>query len=539
MAENPSTGNESNSPKGEGTGSSTPEIKGASSSPQKTPMGSKGSSTGKITDKVNPKKMASSAASKTAKNVAGNALSEKQQENIEKVTDVAQKAAAVKSAGASGLAAGKGIIAAIVAIFGNPVGWIALALVVIIILGYSGMQVIGRTDNADGCYGIGDSSGGSSSTADVGEASGDWKENGATVADWLTSTKFDFLGGNSFSKEQAAAVIGNMKQESQVDPKLTQGGSISSDASNQEIIDLGTVGGKAIGLLQADADRRLEFAKYAEKQGKHWSDFSLQLDWLKLEVEGEAPYDGSSYNRDQVLAKGFDKKNQSVEYYTKAWEEGFTRAGKPNMPNRISAAKEFLEGYEPGSGSGVSDSDSGGSCVRADDGGSVDTSDLIELAVSLSYPTSEESKVSGGDSYGTNKAKDEYKEAKKKAGELGDGPDPMPELYASCDRFVATVIRLTTDEDIPWGDTSAQQQYLSKSPKWEKYDTKSEAKPGDIWVTKTSGHIVLYIGDHDGQDTIASASYLDRVAALSSADYLSDDLVDTGGRAYEGYHFVG
>lgn len=535
MAENQTEGNEL--PKSDPVGSNgkaNPEVKGASSSAEKTPSTGK-SSSGGMADKVNPKKAVSSAASSAAKNVAGNAMSERQQENLEKVQDVAQKAAAAKGAATSGLGAAKGGIAALVAIFGNPIGWIAIALVVILILIYSGMQVIGRTDNADGCYGIGNDD----SVTDVGEASGDWLENGATISDWLTSTKFDALGGNPFSKEQAAAVIGNMKQESGVDPADTQGGFSSVDASNQEMIDLGEAGGKAIGLLQLDADRRLAFAKYAEEQGKHWSDFSLQLDWIKMELEGTTPTESPTYNRDQVLAQGFDKDGKDVAFYTKAWEEGFTRAGEPQMEKRISAAEEFFSGYSPGSGSGVSNSSSGGSCARAGGSGSVDTSDAVELAISMSYPTSEESKVSGGDSYGKNLAKPEYKDAKAEAEKLGDGTDPLEGLYASCDRFVATVVRLTMDEDIPWGDTSTQQNYLDSSPKWERFEKKSESQPGDIWVTKTGGHIIFYVGDHDGQDTIAHASYLDRVAALGSADYLNESLVDTGGRAYYGYHFVG
>lgn len=535
MAENQAEGNEvpKSDPKGS-TGSTGSEIKGASSSSQKTPMTGKAPSSGGVADKVNPKKMASSTASNAAKNVAGKSLSEGQQETLEKAQDVAQKAVAVKSAAVSGVGAAKGGIAALVAIFGNPVGWIALALVVVLILVFSGMQIIGRTDNADGCYGIGNDD----AVSDVGEASDDWLANGATIADWMTSTKFDSLGGNPMTKEQAAAVIGNMKQESSVSPKTTQGGFAPSDASNAEMLALGTADGKAIGLLQLDSDRRLEFVKYAEEQGKHWSDFSLQLDWIKMELEGTAPYPDPTYNRDQVLAQGFDKSGQSVEFYTEAWEKGFTRAGEPAMEKRISAAKEFFAQYSPGSGAGVSNSSSGGSCARAG-GGSVDTSDALQLAISMSYPTSAESKVSGGDSYGKSLAKQEYKDAKAEAEKLGDGPDPLPGLYASCDRFVATVVRLTMDEDIPWGDTSTQQNYLSKSPKWERYEKKGEAQPGDIWVTKTGGHIIFYVGDHEGTDTIAHASYLDRVAALGDASYLNENLVDTGGRAYYGYHFVG
>lgn len=482
----------------------------------------------------NPKKAAGTAAIGAAEKAAGAAMSDKNRERVEKVQDVASKAAAVKGGAVATAGAAKATGGAIVALVSNPVGWIILAIFLIIVLVFSGMQVLGQTDNADGCYGIGESG----DSVEVGESSDDWLENGNTIADWLTSTSFDSLDGQPMTEDQAGAVVGNMRQESAVDPKSTQGGSTSSDTSNQEIIDLGEAKGKAIGLLQLDSDRRLAFAKWAEEKGKHWSDFGLQLEWLKMELEGTTPTQDPTYNRDQTLAQGFADEGKEVAFYTEAWEKGFTRAGKPNMPKRIAYAEEFLAQYSSGSGSGVSESSSGGSCQRQSSG-SVDASDLVELAVSMSYPTSEESKVSSGDSYGENIAKQEYKDAKAEAEKLGDGADPLGNLYASCDRFVATVIRLTADEDIPWGDTSTQQQYLDGSNKWERYESKSEAQPGDIWVTQTGGHIILYLGDVDGEDTIAHASYLDRVAALGGSDYLNESLVDTGGRAYYGYRFVG
>lgn len=164
--------------------------------------------------------------------------------------------------------------------------------------------------------------------------------------------------------------------------------------------------------------------------------------------------------------------------------------------------------------------------------------DAVKLAVSASYGTTAESRVSADDLYGVKKAKPEYITAKKQAMSTTSN-DPMPTLYASCDRFVSTVSRLTMDTKLPWGSTVHQQQYLSNSPQWKRYTKKSEAKPGDIFVTKKGGHVVIYLGQVNGVESIAHASYLSRVAAIQSATYLNEDLVDRSGREYYGFSYIG
>ena len=89
----------------------------------------------------------------------------------------------------------------------------------------------------------------------------------------------------------------------------------------------------------------------------------------------------------------------------------------------------------------------------------------------------------------------------------------MSDLYASCDRFVATIMKATkTDTNFPWGDTSAQAAYLASSPHWKKISCQ-DRKAGDV-IIKPGRHIMLYIGNYKGQDSIASASYMERVASI-------------------------
>lgn len=458
----------------------------------------------------------------TAKNAGQNAAPESVQKGIEagqKTVDVAMKAKSAFITAKSGIA----IFAATVA---DPIFWIIVLVIIVVIVlivtVLATVQVVGRTDNADGCGVAGDSN----SEGVPAKDSGNWLDNATSAANWMMSTKFDFLGGNSMSVNQAAGIIGNWSQESNVNPKIVQGGSgLSTDMSNSALMGV-SGGGKAVGLAQWDGARRTALAKFAEKQGKHWTDINVQLEYLKTELDG---YEGSS-----LVAGGFNDKSKTAKELVLIFEEKFERAGKPNMESRYKGAEEFLSKFD---GTGGYTDQTGGSCLN-EDGGNVDASDLVKLAISLSYPTSAESRVSGSDNWGKSKAKPEYKTAKKEAMKVG-GNDGMTDLYASCDRFVATVIKLTTDKDIPWGSTAEQATYLKNSSKWKQYTKKSQAKPGDIWITRTRGHVILYLGDVKGKDTIAHASYLSRVAALGDASYLSESLVDTGGRSYYGYTFVG
>lgn len=471
---------------------------------------------------------------KTASKAVGDKIKEKTKEagqnaapeSVQKGIELGQKAADIAMKTKSAILTAKGGISLFAATVVDPIFWIIVAVILVIVILLvtilATVQVIGRTENADGCGVAGDSS----SEGVPAKDSGNWLDNATSAANWMMSTKFKFLGDKPMSLNQAAGIIGNWSQESNVNPKIVQVGSgLSVDMSNSALAGV-SGGGKAVGLAQWDGARRTALAKFADKQGKHWTDINVQLEYLKTELEG---YEGSG-----LIAGGFNDKSKTAKELVLIFEEKFERAGKPNMEGRYKGAEEFLKNFD---GNGGYTEDTGGSCLN-DAGGDVDASDLVKLAISLSYPTSAESKVSGGDSWGKNKAKQEYKDAKKEAMKVG-GKDGMTDLYASCDRFVATVIKLTTDKDIPWGSTAEQGNYLKNSSKWKQYTKKSQAKAGDIWITKSRGHVILYLGDVKGRDTIAHASYLSRVAALGDASYLSESLVDTGGRSYYGYTFVG
>lgn len=443
-------------------------------------------------------------------------------EAVQKAQETAKKIKQATETAKTTIAGIKSAFSVVMSTLLNPLFWIitaaGLALVLVLTSIMATSQILGQNENAKGCVASSSSSG----SGVKAQASPDQMATSNSIAGWLTSTSFAFLGNKPMTVNQVAGIIGNWSQESSMNPAIIQGGSPGPDATNAEILAI-SGGGRAVGLAQWDSGRRTQLAEFAQSKGSIWSDINTQLEFFKKELDGS---EGAN-----LIAGGFNDQSKSAEELTHIFMEKFERAGIPHMENRTAAAVAFLASYNGGY-SGAT----GGSCLMAK--GSVNTSDAVQLAISISTPTAAESYVSPGDSYGSAMAKAEYKAAKALAQEKG-GADPMPDLYASCDRFVATVVKNTTDPGIPWGSTTEQQNYLSNSPKWQKYTKKSDAQPGDIWVTQTNGHIIFYVGNYQGKDTIAHASYLDRVAALDYAHYLDENLVDQGGRAYYGYRYIG
>lgn len=404
---------------------------------------------------------------------------------------------------------------AAITILSNPITWIGIGILLFAGVLFSGSQLLGKSDFAKNC----DTSGDLSVSVDM---PADEKGRADIVATWLTSNKFSFMGGKPMTKEQAAGIIGNFKQESQISPTLVQTVSLRNPdyyktCNNECVLGWGTVGGKAIGLMQWDGGRRVNLVKHAQSKGKQWYDVNIQLDFLRIEADGA---EKASFTKNFANCK-------TAEQCAIDFCKDVERAGVPNMKTRTDYAASFLKVFTPGASVSGSSSGSVSSCSA--DSASVDMSDTVKLAISMAYPTAEYSKsrVSGSDSYGKTNAKAEYKAAKAEA-EKNGGADPMPGLYASCDRFVATILKATkADTGVPWGATDTQYNYFKSSSKWKEVKCE-DRKPGDVIITRANGHIMLYLGQVKGQDSLASASYLDRVGAVgpfggcSGGNWLAD-----------------
>lgn len=131
-----------------------------------------------------------------------------------------------------------------------------------------------------------------------------------------------------------------------------------------------------------------------------------------------------------------------------------------------------------------------------------------------------------------------------------DAMYPGDPWYQSCDRGVAcAVVWSGADDDFPAGATGTQLNYMRSHPeKWKELGPLSSCvdslEPGDILITDPDGHIVMYVGNEavrkkypNSDATIVSASLNTRSPGCGNEGpnyYVTGD-----GRFYVAFRYVG
>lgn len=192
-------------------------------------------------------------------------------------------------------------------------------------------QVLNDAKSLD--VGGGDSEGGDSEGGSASDAKGKGKEK-----------IFNFLKDKGLSDDQVSAVMGNLEQESQLDPKAVNPSS------------------GAFGIAQWMGDRKSGLDALAKKKGKKNTDLDVQLDYLWSEMD-------KGYDADMLKNAGWSK-NAGLEKNTEAFASGFERMGvnEAMMGTRVSNAKKYKKQYGKGG--------SGGGSILGGSGGGVSMASL-------------------------------------------------------------------------------------------------------------------------------------------------------------------
>lgn len=450
----------------------------------------------------------SSSVGKTAANKVTAGRAGEAAEKVQKAKALAQK---IKTAAI----AAKTTVTSIAAIITNPAFWVAVLVIVAILFstvtGMSAIQTFGRNDHADGC------AGGSVSVGAFG--SDDINVRGSAAASWLMSQDFAFMNGKKLSKVQALGIVGNFAQESQITFNKSEGNGIPKDASNEAADSWSKGGARGLGIIQwtHNPGRAGNLIAKARSMGKQWYDPEVQLNLFKEEIDKTY---GSA-----LVAKGFDKAT-TIETAVKSFHDAFVISADKTMDKRVNYAKQVEKNFNA-----TSASVGGGACR-----GGVNTSDMAQFAIALSWDSPAKAKVTDPLGDGNTVAKPEYIEARSK---LSGYEGSYKNYYADCGLFVATVVRSTKDPDFPPIQTGVLREYMQKSPKWKEVDFK-DRQPGDVWVTKAGymGHISMFVGDINGVPSMAEASMRTHVAYTSPASSMSQSGSD-GSRYYHAFRFVG
>ena len=172
-----------------------------------------------------------------------------------------------------------------------------------------------------------------------------------------------FFTGRGFTKECTAGIMGNLQQESGMNPTRQQSG-----------------GGPGRGICQwtVSEGRFKSLKAHAASKGKEWTDLQSQLEWLDMELQGR---DATTLNYLKKYVGGYEQFKQinDINKACKVFEDSFERAGKPMMEKRYAYAKQFYDKFagtttanyvqartpsnDPGGSSGSSSGSSGNRLV--------------------------------------------------------------------------------------------------------------------------------------------------------------------------------
>lgn len=149
---------------------------------------------------------------------------------------------------------------------------------------------------------------------------------------------WNFFAGKGFTNAAAAGILGNLQQESGINPKQKQYG-----------------GGPGRGLCQWEKGhagnggrgRWENLVEWAKGQGKDEWDINTQLGWLWEELNGKDPYTKTLLDRNWGGIEGL-KNAKDYKWAVDAFEKSFERAGKPMFETRYKYAKGFLDKYGKG-----------------------------------------------------------------------------------------------------------------------------------------------------------------------------------------------
>jgi hypothetical protein len=169
-------------------------------------------------------------------------------------------------------------------------------------------------------------------------------ENSSSVADVeLTGSDnaekvWNFFTSRGYSKAATAGILGNMWQESRVDPTLIQ-----KPSQN------------AAGILQWEnyknqTDRWLSMKNYAASKGKDWKDLQSQLEFADSEINASGMDFWFKKNANTTVAEW--KNSTDPLLATEQFEKAYERAGKPLMEKRKGAAQKYYQLYAGKGGDG-------------------------------------------------------------------------------------------------------------------------------------------------------------------------------------------
>ena len=198
---------------------------------------------------------------------------------------------------------------------------------------YSSNDILFYNNNGGSSYTCSPIGGGGSNNEAVKLVGGDVPEK---IFNFLTTESFKINDDKPLTAEQATGMMGNFQQESSMNPKIVNKTSGASGIAQW-------LGGRLTGLKN-----------HASSLNSTWDDLSVQLSWLKKEME-------SGYEYQQLVRGNFADAKTPADAAA-IWAEYFERAGahEEMVSKRVAFANEYFKKYGGGGTSGSSESSGSG-----------------------------------------------------------------------------------------------------------------------------------------------------------------------------------
>lgn len=363
----------------------------------------------------------------------------------------------------------------------------------------------------DGSSGTGCSTVGASYSTRLSVPSLSGGDNAEKVWNYLT-------GDAGLTPEQAAGIMGNIKQEANFEPDLEEGPGSYARHSVRPV---------GYGIVQWTGGRRTALEKAAKEKGVPVSDLGFQLAYMMQESQSRrvdawviARAEGADFGKPGDNEWETLKKQKTAEDAAAFWHAAFERSGdnRAQIQERLDDAKAFLTQYG-GMGGSVANAAGNAACSAAGSGDLIAT--LMEYAHHTHTPYAGDNRVNP-------EPKPAYAEVTKKLVSEGkwvgggqgseyEPSNPFPGI--DCGGFVSVLLTQSgVEPDYNFGldmDRGASNQAYGQLPWAKKYWTfignggeinVSDLRPGD--VAYSSGHTFIFVGQVDGFDSqFASASY--------------------------------
>lgn len=329
-----------------------------------------------------------------------------------------------------------------------------------------------------------------------------------------------------------------------------------------------------IGLAQWTAGNAKMLLTAAENLKMDWYSMDFQLGYMISDAiyrpgffaewvddqEDDYSFDINDYNLSDYASQAD---------YDKAVEEGKKAAYTAALENAKESAVHFAHGYEGNTahdderkaaaavwyeiifewGDDDTDSDYSESIVglatelgtiiefkeieeaqyRCLSGNVFDNSSLAAAAISLAWPTREQSFNNGTNLYQT----------------VHDTIFPKDYIYKACDRTVATAVQWSgADVQFPRGSTADQIRYMETSSKWMRLGpagslSMDDLQPGDVFII--NGHTFIYVSESAIQSAYAGEAKMGSDSVSGSlnerspgCDSSTTSIMNRGGEDWEG-----